>query len=263
MPGKKNTPYRFFLRFLAVAVMAFHAISSHASIVLYGTRIVFPADQREVTLKIVNVGDKPALAQAWLDDGSELNAQRAAEVPFVVAPSLTRMESEAQQTLRIVYTGQPLPADRESLFWLNVLDIPPKDESQAPADTSGQLALAFRTRIKLMYRPKDLPGKSEDAPEKLQWSMGADASGKPVLQARNATPYVVNLGYVELKAQDKSFTVETGHVLPGETTSFAFSEPPDANAPPLPEKWPAGMAVVYTSLDDWGGTHEHQAGLAP
>lgn len=255
---QKIRPRSRLLRYLVIASTAFCALAAQAGIVLYGTRVVFPADQPEVTLKISNEGERPALVQAWLDSGDGTQTPSEIEVPFVIAPSLSRVEPGGQQTLRILHSGHALPTDRESLFWVNVLDIPPKDPSQAEEDTSGILALAFRTRIKLMYRPKGLPGEPQEAPEQLQWSLDTSDSGDPVLRARNASAYVANLGHVALEVGDKRYEAEIGSVLPGETASFGFIKPAEAKSLPR-----AGMSVVYTSLDDWGSTKGHQIKLAP
>ncbi|KAI5929298.1 Voltage-dependent T-type calcium channel subunit alpha-1H [Manis javanica] len=93
-----------------------------------------------------------------------------------------RIEAGKSQTLRIIYSGEALPADKESLFWLNVLDVPPKAEMEGD---SNNLQFAFRTRVKLMYRPSNLPGNAQEAPAQLQWSAGVDANNQPVLKARN------------------------------------------------------------------------------
>lgn len=254
---KKSSICKSFLHSLTIAAMAFFCFSTHASVILYGTRVVFPADQAEVTLKMSNTGTGPALVQAWLDNGDQPDAPGATEVPFVVAPSLTRLEPKGQQTLRILHSGQALPADRESLFWINVLDIPPEAKSQE--GSSGALALAFNTRIKLMYRPKGLPGQAQDAPEQLQWSLDASDSANIVLRARNASAFVANLGHISLKADGKSFETGGGYVLPGDTASFALQT---AQGEPLAGKSPPGTKVLYTSLDDWGNTKSHEAELA-
>ncbi|MEJ8291271.1 fimbria/pilus periplasmic chaperone [Delftia tsuruhatensis] len=246
------------LHFLALASLLLCPIYVQASIILYGTRVIFPGDETEVTLKISNEGKRPSLAQSWLDSGNEDASPDNIDVPFVIAPSLTRLEAGDQQMLRIVYSGNPLPQDKESLFWINVLDIPPKVDSDK--DSSGALALAFRTRIKLMYRPHGLSGKPQDAPTQLQWSTVTDRDGQAALQARNATPYVANLGHIALEADGKTFDAEVGPVLPGEATTFVFRNTSDGSSPRLP--LPADATVVYTSLNDWGGTEGHRVELA-
>ncbi|MDP9033123.1 MAG: fimbria/pilus periplasmic chaperone, partial [Pseudomonadota bacterium] len=36
-----------------------------SSVVITGTRVIFPADKKEVTVKINNNGTKPVLVQSW------------------------------------------------------------------------------------------------------------------------------------------------------------------------------------------------------
>lgn len=225
---------------------------SQASVVLSGTRIIFPASEKEVTLQVTNPGDLPALIQAWLDKGDSTASLQNVSVPFVMTPSIFRMEPKKGQTLRILYSGEPLPADRESLFWLNVLDVPPKAQEDTGADASS-LQFAFRTRIKLMYRPKGLPGTALDAPAQLQWSLQTQADGTQALQARNDTPYVVNLGGIALDSGGQDHNAGAGYVLPGQAADF-----------PLPDS--SGLrsgTVKFTSINDWGGSQSHEAPLAP
>src|SRR3984957_10005754 len=100
-----------------------HAV---AAVVVDGTRVVYPAAKREVTINIHNGGDTPSLVQAWLDAGDAHAKPGESKVPFVLTPPLFRLDPSKSQSLRLVYTHDPLPEDRESLFWLNVLDIPPR-----------------------------------------------------------------------------------------------------------------------------------------
>lgn len=230
-------------------LLIFHA--AQASIVLSGTRIIFPASEKEVTLQLINSGDLPSLIQAWLDKGDSTASLQNVSVPFVMTPSIFRMEPKKGQTLRIIYSGEPLPADRESLFWLNVLDVPPKAQD---GEDASQLQFAFRTRIKLMYRPKGLPGTASDAPLQLQWRLQTRADGTLALQARNSTPYVVNLGAIALESGGQSHNAGAGHILPGQTADF-----------PLQDSAPTGLrsgTVKFTSLNDWGGSQPHEAALA-
>lgn len=241
----------------AMAALLICVLPANASIVLYGTRVIFSGDETEATLKISNEGKLPSLVQSWLDTGDGDMAPEGIDVPFVIAPSLTRLEASDQQMLRIIHSGQPLIQDRESLFWINVLDVPPKTENAK--GSQGSLALAFRTRIKLIYRPKGLPGEPKDAPEQLQWSASTTRDGQAVLQARNPTAYVANLGHIAVEAAGQSFKMNVGHVLPGETAKFAFQKP--AENEQLPKELPADAVVVYTSLNDWGGAEGHRVEL--
>ncbi len=237
--------------FLALPFLLLFSMAQ-ASVVLSGTRLVFPAGEKEATLQITNSGDTPSLVQAWLDTGDSQGSLQNVSVPFVMTPSIFRMEAKKGQTLRIIYSGEPLPADKESLFWINVLEVPPK--VQANDADSANLQFAFRTRIKLMYRPKGLPGTAAEAPAQLQWSLHTLADGKLALQARNNTPYVVNLGAIALESGGQSHNAGAGHVLPGMTADFALPDGVDAGL--------RGGTVKFSSLNDWGGSLPHEAPLA-
>lgn len=45
--------------------------TAHAGLIAQGTRVVFPASEREVTLRVSNTSGTPVLAQAWIDDGRQ------------------------------------------------------------------------------------------------------------------------------------------------------------------------------------------------
>lgn len=60
------------------------------------------------------------------------------------------MNPDKENTLRIFLTEEGLPSDQESLFWLNIKTIP------ATEKTENSLQIAFKTQMKLIYRPKSL-----------------------------------------------------------------------------------------------------------
>lgn len=221
---------------LASTIFAAHA---DAGVVISGTRVIFPAAEREVTVKLTNDGNAPVLVQTWLDDGDANAAPEKADVPFTLTPSMFRMEPGKGQSLRLIYTNEPLPTDKESLFWLNVLEVPPK----AANDDRNKIQIAFRTRIKVMFRPDSLPGKASDAPAQVKWEMVRD-NGKYALKATNPTPYVVNIGSLALKTDGNSFDAQAGAVLPGTTQLFPVDGMHTVPA--------SNITVTYSSLNDWG-----------
>ncbi|WP_250561695.1 fimbria/pilus periplasmic chaperone, partial [Escherichia coli] len=72
----------------------------------------------------------------------------------------------------------------------NVLEVPPKPDAATVANQS-LLQLAFRTRIKLFYRPEALKGNPSEAPLALKWSWSG-SEGKAALRVANPTPYYVS-----------------------------------------------------------------------
>src|SRR6478609_879117 len=147
-------------RLLALSAFAFGLC--HAAIVITGTRVVYPAEEREVTVKMNNTGTLPALVQTWIDDGNEKTSAQEKSVPFALLPPIFRIDPGKGQSVRMTYTKEPLPQDRESVFWLNVLEIPPRPDAEL-RDSRNILQMAFRSRIKIFFRPKGLPGNANEA----------------------------------------------------------------------------------------------------
>lgn len=155
--------------FAAAAFTAFATFQVNADIVISGTRIVYPASSKDVIVNLDNRGNKPLLVQTWLDDGRDGVDPQELKLPFVITPPVSRIDPQKGQSLRITYMGSALPQDRESLFWFNVLEIPPKSKAKE-GESLNQLQLAFRTRIKLFFRPDGLKGTPGDAAANLKWS---------------------------------------------------------------------------------------------
>ncbi|RUI47801.1 molecular chaperone [Pseudomonas aeruginosa] len=103
---------------LLVALVA----DASASLSVIGTRFIYPAGVSALTIRVGNVGTRPALVQAWLDRGDETADPSAVTVPFILSPPLLRMDPQETQALQLRHTGEPLPDDRESLFWVNLLE---------------------------------------------------------------------------------------------------------------------------------------------
>src|SRR5579884_3960534 len=133
--------------FLYAGIFAGRAEAS--SVAITGTRVVYPAKQNDVTVKLTNRGAIPALVQVWLDDGNPAAPIDSIKVPFTLTPPVFRLDAGKTQAVRLMYTKEPLPTDKETLFWVNVVDVPPRTEN---SDTNA-LEFAVRTRIKLFFRP--------------------------------------------------------------------------------------------------------------
>jgi P pilus assembly chaperone PapD len=219
---------------------------TQASVVMNSTRYVYNATAKEITVKVSNVGKLPVLTQAWIDDGDEKSTPEHVDVPFNLTPPIARVEVGKSQTLRISYTGGNLPADRESQFWLNVLEVPPK-----PADdvAVSKMQLAFRYRLKVFYRPKGLAGSAEFSPDKLTWTRTADGG----LSVSNPTAFHVTLNDVRLTIDGKDTEIEPFAVAP-----LATAQPKPAS--PLTQG--ARIEVHYQSINDYGGFVPHSKTVA-
>lgn len=217
---------------------------AYASVQLDRTRVIYHANEREMTVQVLNDGTAPVLIQAWMDKG-EINAAPATiEVPFVLTPVTFRLNPGKGQALRMVYTKEPLPKDKESLFWLDVQEVPPKSKPTTGEQTNV-LEFSFRTRIKVLFRPQGLPGDANKAPEQVTWTLVRDADGKGyAIQGSNPTPYYVNLGEVSLVDGGKTYSATQGYIEPRSSQRFPIEG--------LAGTPSAGAEVEYVTIDDLG-----------
>lgn len=186
-----------YLRAVVIAISLLSAFA-HAGVIIHGTRIIFDESSSESVIKVSNNGSVPVLLQAWLDEGNPDARPENINAPFSLTPPVVRLDQGRGQTIRILRIGGNLPSDRESLYWFNLLEIPPKVDKQA-ADGKNLMQMAFRSRLKFFYRPASLSMSPDQAYENLKF---ASRGGKIVI--RNDSPYYVTLRDVDFHESEKT-----------------------------------------------------------
>ncbi len=210
-----------------------------AGIVITGTRVVYPAGEREVAVKIDNRGSEPVLAQSWVDEGDPDATPETTRAPYTISPPVNRINPGKGQTLRLRYVGESLPTDKESVFWLNVLEVPPLKKNK-----QNQLQMAFRSRIKIFYRPAGLPGNANLAGQSVTWKREKNG-----VEGTNPTPYYVSLANIAEDKEGKRPIGEGGMIAPGGKAFF-----------PLKKK----VSTIYPSyINDYGGITPTAQSVAP
>lgn len=226
---------------LAALAMLVAMQGAGAAVVVSGTRIIHDGGSgaRDTTVQMRNNGESPAMVQVWLDHGDAQARPGAAAVPFLMTPAEPRLlEPKQRQAYRFTYApapGQaPLPADRESLLYLNLLDIPPK-----PANSEGKSLLQFavRSRLKYFYRPAGLSGKPRDAVNRLVWRVTQGAQGQ-MLHVRNPTAYHITFSGVTGKTGEP---IELDMVAPFAETTVAVAKGNEV-----------GSSLSFKWIDDYG-----------
>ena len=171
-----------------------------SGVTIEGTRIIFPAGSKSINVQLRNGFPTPSLVQSWIDNGDETKIPDASKIPFVLTPSLTRVEPRKGQIIRIIPTNtSSLPKDRESLFWFNMHDIPPDDPSLAD---KNRILFTVRTRIKLFYRPARLGMQPEDAYKKLSFKKINNSD----VEIENNSPYFITILNIQNTAKNKTYT---------------------------------------------------------
>ena len=184
--------------FYALLISICHWSVALAGITLDSTRLVYPGSARSVDVVLSNTTAGPSRYLAWIDDGDPAVLPEDASADFFVFPASGMLAPGRRQMVRAMYRGAALPKDRESVYYLNVLDLPQKAVSKEDQNT---IAIANRSRIKIFMRPSELAGDPALAAKKLVWSVDA-ASGSAVFRATNASPYFVSMRSVKLMQGD-------------------------------------------------------------
>lgn len=244
------------IRIFAAALLAvcLSAPLAHANVLVGVTRVVLPAEEGEVTVRLTNGNERPALVQAWIDRGDPQSSPESVDTPFLVTPPMFRMEPQRDQSLRILYTGEALPADRESLFWLNVLEVPPKPTGP---DAAGKnyLQLALRSRLKLFFRPKGLPGDPLKAAAQLSFRAVAGDGGTVLVVVTNPTPYHLTLNALSVEVAGKPYQAQAGMIAPFAELRLSVA---DLAKPPA-----AGAVVHFSAINDYGAPATFNGAIAP
>ncbi|AZE49299.1 putative F17-like fimbrial chaperone [Pseudomonas chlororaphis] len=226
-------------------LLSLFAVPSHAGISLNGTRVVLAGPKKEASILVLNDESAPIMIQSWIEPFSTSTDQ---DVPFALTPHLKRLNGNARHQLRVLYQGLGLPADRESVFWLSVQEIPQKSKDE------NILQIAVRQRIKLFYRPAGLPGDVDQAPSRLQWRM-VPKGGKPGLEIRNDSAFHISFGTVNVKSGSNIYSVPATMLPPYSSQSFVI-EGASSLAPGGATK------IEFESINDDGVAVQHSGDIS-
>lgn len=205
---------------------------AQAAIALDRTRVVFDGGQKSVSLGVTNQNTQlPYLAQTWLEDelGNKIQS------PLTVLPPVQRIEpgKPSQVKVQSLPAARQLPQDRETLYYFNLREIPPK------SDKPNTLQIALQTRIKLFYRPSGLTIDSSAAPPQEKLTLTVQAGKYTV---NNPTPYYITL-------------VDAGSRKGGEGVKDfkPVMVAPKTSAPLNVGTGEVGTSPVLTYVNDYGG----------
>ncbi|ENW9632255.1 TPA: fimbrial chaperone [Escherichia coli] len=204
-----------------------------AAFVVNGTRFIYEEGKKNISLDVTNKARDTFGGQVWVDNTNQGNG-----VYMVPSPPFFKVGANQKQIVRIMKTQSALPTDRESLFWLNVQEIPPKPKS---AD-GNVLAVAVNTKVKLIYRPKALVKGRKDAEKSIRV---VNKDGQVWLS--NPTPYYFAVTGVKVNGQASKLSTAVmnglAQLAPGSEVTLGKSS---LNGP-----------VTVETINDWGGMESH------
>ncbi|WP_199102209.1 molecular chaperone [Aquitalea sp. ASV11] len=221
-----------------------------ADVSINTTRIIYPASKKEITFTVNNAGKRASLIQTWLDEGNSKETPDNTTAPFVLTPPISVLQAEKGQNIRVRYTGEiTLPTDKESLFWINVLEVPQN------TDDPNQLRIGIRSRIKFFFRPEKLAISPENAPEKLSWKLVSKNSKWHVL-IHNSTPYYITFNQIQINTEKVKGSVDLSPqksmVSPNDDVEYEITSKSNDIKP----------GINFSVINDFGGSTSYIAKFA-
>lgn len=222
----------------AMAALVLMGLASGAwcQLKVEGTRLIYPGSNKEASISVVNRSDLDTVMQSWVS-----STDKRDDAPFAIVQPLALIPPNGRHMLRVLYAGKGLPEDRESLFWLNILEIPRKPEQ------ANTLQFAVRQRLKLFYRPAGLPGSASEAVEGLAWR----ARQPGLIEVSNPSAFHVSLVNLQLDSPGQS----------RQLADYVLLRPGASLTLEAPSPLPAQSRVAFSELTDIGLQKRHHIAL--
>lgn len=220
---------------LSSLILLFFSQSVSSSIVVTGTRVIYPEGANSMAIQLTNKGKNSALVQSWTDSGDLNSTPENANTPFYISPPIIKIDALQGQQLNLKKLDEPgrkLPDNIESVFYLNILDIPKASDN---AKGKNALQLVTRSRIKIFYRPKSLTLSPDNITDKLSYKL---SNGNIVV--KNDSPYHLTIASITTKENKNSSLIESEMISPLSSKEL-----------PLKNKI-NGNNLLMTYVDDYG-----------
>ncbi|MEP8861255.1 molecular chaperone (plasmid) [Enterobacter asburiae] len=201
--------------FIIIAISFFVSEKTYAGVVLGNTRLIFPADSKDVTLSLKNTEK----SQTFLVQSSIENSQSEKQQSFAVTPPLFVLKPGGENKIRIFMKNTiPISANKETLFWLSVKAIPSSERQEE----GNFLQFSVTNKIKLLYRPNGLA-----SPDESVWGKITFTHRGGVLVMHNPTPYYMNIASLKIGTvilENMTLSPNESQVVSHNTTNSDLAE---------------------------------------
>ncbi|EEZ7175189.1 molecular chaperone [Escherichia coli] len=220
------------LRNITAIIVAFLVINvANASVILNNPRIVIDNAKMEKNVQFTNSGDNPVLVQIQAQENGENDCP-----PFIALPAVFRMLPGAGQTVKVSLTKRDIPKDRESLFYMDYIEVPSvkKDDQNR-----NKLYLIIRSRVKVIFRPEGLVFSVNKLHKQLSYEQFGN-----IVTIKNNSPFYANIRSFYL-------TGKTGNInYPGSVTVPPYGES-RVQVKKVGETY-AGLKMTALIINDFG-----------
>lgn len=183
-----------------------------ANVIITGTRVIYPENADSIAVQLTNNSQTVSLVQSWIDNGDENSTPENSDAPFYLSPPIVKIEGLQGQQLKIKKIDKALPSRIESVFYLNVLDIPKTPDTAKGKNT---IQLATRSRIKVFYRPIGLTESPDEVINKINYQLNNNT-----LLIKNNSQYHFTVAALTTTNDKKNSLIDSGMVSPMSSLEF-------------------------------------------
>lgn len=175
---------------LLLLISTIPSFANEGGVYLGSTRIIFPSSATSESLSVTNSSKKETwLVRSWIslgDSDDEKNNN------FIITPPLYRLDPQSTINLKINRLSDSFPKNKESLFYINAMIIPPIDKKSTD---STKIQFSINNKIKMFYRPESINSQNnvEEAYNKI--SVKKELKG---FTLKNPTPYYITLTQMQI-----------------------------------------------------------------
>ena len=191
---------KFFIKILLLVLFSFNAI---ASVTLGNTRIIYPSNTLGKDIIFNNNDHSDYIIQAWVDSGDIDSSPENADSDFILMPAMFKIKGKSNQVLRMMYSGQELPLDRESIFYFNFVQFP------LSKTNDNQMVVVLKNRVKILYRPEKLASSLMNSVEDLKYKIKSGT-----LNINNDSGYHINIANIIIKGPNEEQVINNVTIPP-------------------------------------------------
>ncbi|PHX03498.1 fimbria/pilus periplasmic chaperone [Vibrio splendidus] len=223
------------INYLAFILLSILSQPTLAAFILDGTRFIYDEEKENISIDITNQSKFMYGSQVWVENISSPKS----DVSFIPMPSFSKINGGDSQVVRIARVSNDQPKNRESIYWLNIQEIP-----SANKNPNNSMVIAIHTKVKLIYRPDVLRNGRKDAELKMRL---IDENGVTFLE--NTTPYYFSISSLKLNDVDIESTQEVSESL---SIFKPFSKVKLEGVTLQPSS-----KLTFESIDDFGAFNEY------
>ncbi|CAH0530405.1 fimbria/pilus periplasmic chaperone [Vibrio hippocampi] len=220
-----------------LTLLLFIPLPLWAAFSLDGTRFVYHETAKSMEVQVTNSEERDYGGQVWVENYTH----SAQESYFAIYPALFKIGGQSVQQVKFINIA-PLSKDQESLFYINVQEIPPIASDN---QMNNAIAIAITTKVKLFYRPESLK-KDRPSAEK---NITARRTAKGIV-LENPTPYY--------------FAVTKVHQLPdlpkATMDNLAIFSPQSEVILPVSQQTQL-KELSFLAINDYGGRNEYTVSI--